>query len=144
RVYLNIRGREPQGIVDPAGVPALCAELEGGLSSLVDEQGTACRSRICRPADSYRRGARNIPPDLLVYLGDLHWRAVGSVGHGALWIAGNDTGPDEANHDSQGILILRAPGLGERGELEGLRLIDCGPSILSLLGQPPWESNAGS
>ena len=133
RVYLNVRGREPEGIVDPAEAPALCAQLSAELSKEPDEQGRALPWQIFRPADRYRE-VRGIPPDLIVYIGDLRFRAVGSMGHGALWIAGNDTGPDEANHAMQGIFILRCPGLAERGQLTGLRLIDCGPTILRLLG----------
>ncbi|MFN8449270.1 MAG: hypothetical protein U0521_11970 [Anaerolineae bacterium] len=33
----------------------------------------------------------NIAPDLMVYFGDLHWRAVGSLGHGKHWTLDNDT-----------------------------------------------------
>lgn len=36
QIYLNLRGREPQGIVDPAGGPALLAEIRTKLLALAD------------------------------------------------------------------------------------------------------------
>ena len=46
-----------------------------------------------------------VPPDLLVYPDDLNWRAIGTVGHETIYSDENDTGPDDANHDYNGILI---------------------------------------
>src|SRR5439155_23923394 len=47
-----------------------------------------------------------VPPDLIVYFGDLNWRSVGSVGHGTVWTHENDTGPDDANHAQLGMAIF--------------------------------------
>ena len=81
-----------------------------------------------------------VPPDLIVYFGDLHWRSVGSVGLGSIYTFDNDTGPDEANHDWHGIFIMNEAGC-ERGMVkpgyrEGLRLYDVGSTVLNLFGVP--------
>jgi len=57
----------------------------------------------------------------------------------------NDTGPDEANHDWQGIFVLSTAG-GEaplRGLLPEVSIYDVTPTLLRLLGQPVPEGLAG-
>ena len=75
-----------------------------------------------------------VPPDLIVYFGDLDWRSVGSVGLGSIHTFSNDTGPDDANHAQHGICILKADKLAGGGELEGMHLMDISPTVLDLLG----------
>jgi predicted AlkP superfamily phosphohydrolase/phosphomutase len=58
------------------------------------------------------------------------------VGTGTIYTYENDTGPDEANHAEEGLFIMRAPGLEGGRRLEALRLVDCGPTVLDLLGYP--------
>ena len=76
----------------------------------------------------------NIAPDLMVYFGDLHWRAVGSLGHGKHWTLENDTGPDYANHAVQGMFILNEPGKKGAGRVDGHQLMDIAPTLLDRFG----------
>jgi predicted AlkP superfamily phosphohydrolase/phosphomutase len=135
RVFVNVRGREPEGIVAPEAYEALRDELAGKLAAIPDEAGNELGTRVFKPEEIYRE-QRNIPPDLLVYFGDLRWRSMGRVGTGAIHTHENDTGPDDANHAEEGIFIMRAPGLEGDRKIEGARLIDCGPTVLDLLGYP--------
>jgi predicted AlkP superfamily phosphohydrolase/phosphomutase len=88
--------------------------------------------------------ARGDYPDLLVYFGDLDFRAIGTVGNPSLYTQSNDTGPDDANHDPDGVLIYRPPG-GHKapGERHNLRLVDIAPTVLGLFGLAPNEGGAG-
>ena len=53
-----------------------------------------------------------VAPDLLVLFGDLSWRAVGTVGGpDGIQTFENDTGPDDANHAQDGLLIMAGPGV---------------------------------
>ena len=133
RIHLNVRGREPEGTVDPADQDGLLEQLSGELMAIPDREGQAIHTQVHR-SDACYRECRNIPPELLVYFGDLDLRAVGSIGNGTLHLSDNDTGPDDANHDTQGIFILKAPGLENRRNVADLKLVDCGPTMLSLLG----------
>jgi predicted AlkP superfamily phosphohydrolase/phosphomutase len=103
RIFLNVAGREPRGIVPAAEVDGLLDRLEAGLRSL------ACGAETVRPTAAYRR-VEGIAPDLMVYLGSLGWRALATVGHDELYTADNDTGPDGANHDRLGVFLAWAPG----------------------------------
>ncbi|HZT43924.1 MAG TPA: alkaline phosphatase family protein [Chthonomonadaceae bacterium] len=105
RLYLNVRGREPQGVVAPEEVEALKAELIAKLEALEDDEGRPLGTKVFRPERLYA-AVRNIPPDLIVYFGDLHWRSVGSVGHPSIWTHENDIGPDDANHAQLGLFLM--------------------------------------
>ena len=133
RIFFNVQGREPEGIVPPDEFAALRDELATKLAAIPDEHGNALNTRVFKPEEIYRE-QRNVPPDLLTYFDDLRWRSVGSVGSGAIHTHENDTGPDDANHAEEGMFILRAPGLSGNRKLEGARLIDAGPTVLDLLG----------
>jgi predicted AlkP superfamily phosphohydrolase/phosphomutase len=135
RCFLNVRGREPEGIVEPADYERVRGDLIAGIEAIADERGRPIGSRAYRPEDLYRE-VRGVAPDLIVYFGDLDWRSVGAVGMGGIHTFENDTGPDEANHDWHGILVLSsvdgpAP---LRGDLGDLSIYDVAPTVLSLLG----------
>jgi predicted AlkP superfamily phosphohydrolase/phosphomutase len=132
RVFLNLRGEKPLGIVDPAEREHLLYQIAQGLRAIPGPDGRALDTQVFRPEQIYRE-CRGTPPDLIVYLGNLDWRAVGSLGTGAIHVAENDTGPDHANHTTSGVFVARVPG-AKPEPLADLRLLDCGPAILSLLG----------
>ena len=133
RIFFNVQGREPEGIVPADEFESLRNELATKLAAIPDERGNALNTRVFKPEEIYRE-QRNVPPDLLAYFDDLRWRSVGSVGSGAIHTHENDTGPDDANHAEEGMFILRAPGLAGNRKLDGARLIDAAPTILDQLG----------
>lgn len=148
RLFLNVRGREPQGIIAPEEAAILRDEIAVKLEALGDARGNPLGTRVFRPEHIYRT-CRNVPPDLIVYFGDLFWRSVGTVGNPSLWTQENDTGPDDANHAPFGIAILAdtplpsAPqGTGERRE--GLSLYDIAPTVLQAFGIPVPPGMAGN
>jgi len=104
RVFVNVAGREPQGVIPSEEYEAFRNQLAAELEATTDQHNDPIGTRAFRPEDVYRR-VTNIPPDLIVYLGNLAWRSVGSVGHGTLHVFENDTGPDDANHAQNGLYI---------------------------------------
>ncbi len=139
RVFLNVKGREPQGIVDSQDYETLRDELAEKLGSLLDEDGRPMENQVLRPQQLYR-ACNNVPPDLIVYFDGLKRRSVGTVG-GDILSRENDRGPDDSNHDFQGIFIgtrmseLRS---GERNgtRVEGASCMDITPTILHEFGNP--------
>ena len=134
RLNLNVAGREPQGTVAPEEFDVLREELQQKLEALGDDQGRPIGTVTYRPEDLYRE-QNGIPPDLLVYFGDLGWRSIGQVGTGSVHVFENDTGPDDANHAPDGVYIVSGNGVGA-GEGEQRPIFDIGPTLLALLGEP--------
>ncbi len=139
RLFLNVRGREPQGQVAPGDYERVRERLMDEIAAIEDPSGKNIGSVALRPQELYKV-QRGVPPDLIVYFGNLDWRSVGSVGYGSIYTFENDTGPDDANHAQHGIFAMRVPGRVDTGRrLDGLRLYDVAPTILDLYGMqvPP-------
>jgi len=142
RLFLNVKGREPQGIVDPSRYEETRDELIQRLEAMPGPDGERLGTRVFKPEEVYTE-VRGVAPDLIVYFGDLKWRSVGTVGYDDVFTYENDTGPDGANHDRTGVFVMAgAPGQ-VTGRQEGLRLIDVGPSVLSLYGLEAPEGAEG-
>jgi len=142
RVFLNVQGREPQGTVPPGELDGVLEELSERLEALPGPDGEPLGTRVYRPEDLYEE-VNGVAPDLLVFFGDLAWRAVGTVGGGdGVYTYENDTGPDDANHAQDGLLIMAGPGI-EPGVAETMDLLDVAPTVLELLGLEPLPSMRG-
>ena len=133
RVFFNVQGREPQGVIPPGDYETFRDEIKSRLEALTDDSGRPLKSPVFKPKEIYR-SVRNVAPDLIVHFGELLWRSVGTVGHGKLHVQENDTGPDACNHAQFGMFVLAAPNWSQRGEYHGARLLDVAPTLLDLAG----------
>ncbi len=139
RIFFNVKGREPQGIIEPGDYDKFRDELAEMLEAMTDEKGNNIGTRALKPEEVYRE-VNNVPPDLVVYLGNLDWRSAGSVGTGTVYLYENDTGPDDANHAEDGIFIWKSPDIGHRAEPQQYSIFDIAPTILKYFGiDPPPE-----
>ncbi len=142
RVFLNVAGREPQGIVSPTAVEETLDALVEQLGELCDEDGCPIPVRAMRPREIYQ-AVHGTAPDLLLYFGDLHWRTVGGLGYGRPITRDNDIGPDDANHAEEGLYIwVPASGTGA-GRSEERQLMDVAPTILEALRLPADPTHQG-
>ena len=133
RIFLNVRGREPEGIVAPEDYEGLCAELAGKLKEIPDDRGEALRTDVWMPRELYRE-VKGVPPDLIVIFGELTWRAVGTMGYESLYLYENDTGPDEANHAQYGYFSWSGPGIAAQREAVDIDILDVAPTVLEGMG----------
>ena len=136
RVFLNVAGREPQGVIAPGDYERTRDELAALLCGVCGPDGEALNTVVYKPQEIYQQ-VNGVAPDLIVYWDDLLWRSVGSVGHPAIWTRENDTGPDDANHAEDGLLIFDDPRQRPGGrELQGLQIMDFAPTVLRYFGLP--------
>jgi predicted AlkP superfamily phosphohydrolase/phosphomutase len=133
RVFLNVAGREPEGLVAPADYESVRDELRAALAAVPDHEGRPMGNHAFRPEELYPE-VNGVAPDLIVYLGALRWRSVGTLGLGTgLYTFENDTGPDDANHAPTGVFALSGPGVVP-GPVDGLSIYDVAPTAQALLG----------
>jgi predicted AlkP superfamily phosphohydrolase/phosphomutase len=136
RVFINVAGREPQGLVPPEDYERTRDELIALLQAVHGPDGEPLHTVVYKPQSIYRQ-VNGIAPDLIVYWDNLLWRSVGSVGHGTIWSRENDTGPDDANHAEEGIFIFADPHHNGGGrQLSGLGIMDFAPTVLQFFGLP--------
>jgi predicted AlkP superfamily phosphohydrolase/phosphomutase len=134
RVFLNVQGREPQGMISRAEYEGFRDRLAREIEAIPDEKGQSIDTTVLKPEALYRK-VNGIAPDLFAYFGKLRWRSVGTVGLGAIQTFENDTGPDDANHAEEGIFILAGPGIPANRQWHEGQLMDIAPTLLRLLHQ---------
>jgi predicted AlkP superfamily phosphohydrolase/phosphomutase len=136
RIFLNVKGREPQGTISLADYEKERSLLAKKLETLPAPSGQSLNVQVFKPQQIYQK-VRGVAPDLIVYFDELAWRSVGSVGGGALFTTENDTGPDDANHAPYGLMIFFDPKHPQEGQvIEGAQLYDILPTLLARYNIP--------
>jgi predicted AlkP superfamily phosphohydrolase/phosphomutase len=130
---INLRGREPQGIVEPADLERTCDELEALMRSLVNPAtGRRAVAGVVRVARDLRGARAERLPDLVARwdasapIAALSSPAVGTVG-------GPSPDARPGTHAAPGVLIARGPGFGP-GDRLASRVEDLAPTLLERLG----------
>jgi predicted AlkP superfamily phosphohydrolase/phosphomutase len=134
RVFMNVKGREPQGIIPQAEYERERDELVAKLQAVPDHEGRPMATKALKPEDLYC-GDLVDAPDLLVYFDDLAWRAGQDVGHDAIYSFDTEIGPDDSVHDYYGMFLM-SPADGQAGPRQDLNILDVGPTVLKLMGLP--------
>lgn len=135
-IYLNVRGREGDGVVEPAQADAVAQELAGGLTSLIDPQRGMQAVRCAKTKREIYAGAYlDEAPDLVVGF---------AAGYRASWTTALGGIPAELFEDNvkkwggdhiidpslvPGVLFMNRPFDGTSA-----RLTDLSPTILAALG----------
>ncbi|MGB8644163.1 MAG: alkaline phosphatase family protein [Anaerolineae bacterium] len=145
-VYLNVRGREPQGIVEPGEYETTRDAVILAMQALSDpETGKPIFDMVYRREEIYRGPALELAPDVVGLIdGPYHcaavdWRAnnasqgiVEKVGNQLLFVS--DT---SGQHRMDGILAVGGGGIAPEAQFtQQPRLIDLAPTILQLFGEP--------
>lgn len=133
RVFINVKGREPNGVVEPADYERFREEVKARFEETVDDKGQVMGTQVFKPNEVYR-AVRNVAPDLVVHFGGLYWRSIGGVGYPTIHVQENDTGPDGCNHAQFGSFVLASPNSPLQGEIRGAHLLDIAPTLLELGG----------
>jgi predicted AlkP superfamily phosphohydrolase/phosphomutase len=145
-IWLNLRGREPEGIVEPADYEATRARVSEALRGWCDERGSAVVRRVWRREELYTGPHVERAPDLLLELADVDGyspsclrspgpgpalRRLPSSEHGA----GKGGGMNGA-HRRDGLFVLAGSGVRSAGELPAADIVDVLPTLLALTGVP--------
>ena len=132
---LNVRGREPEGIVEPGEeYERVCAELSAALERMENPStGRAAVRRVVRTDDVYAGPRRDQLPDLMVL-----WAEEAAIDELRSPEIGIVTAPSPdrrlGTHRPPGFVIARGPGFGAGVTLDGADVLDLAPTVLSLLG----------
>lgn len=142
RMFLNVKGREPEGCIDPEDYEKVLNELKEKLENIPDDKGRKMNTIAYRRDDIYNGPYVNRMPDLVVSFDDLYWRSSEDVGHSEIYTFETEIGPDDAMHSQYGMFILSNAGK-KRGRVEGCELIDGAQNIFDILGMAPPNDMEG-
>ena len=133
RIFLNVKGREQNGIIEPEDYEEWIEKLTKLLKEIPDDKGKPMNTMVYKPERLYKT-VRGDAPDLMVYFDDLNWRSAGTVGHDSMYLEENHTGPDDAVHDYFGVFIISHLNEKIGKQLETKNILDITPTILKIFG----------
>ena len=129
-VSVNLKGREPGGIVDPADFEKVREEVRASLAEFRDpETGDAPIAKIYRKEEILSGRFLDIAPDLLLVPAPLYslTHAKGMV-EKADWLSGD--------HRLEGVIVATGPEVKAGPLASPAELIDLGPTSMAALGVP--------
>jgi predicted AlkP superfamily phosphohydrolase/phosphomutase len=145
-VWLNLRGREPEGTVDTGAYEATRAEIVDALAGWRDGAGQPVLRRVWRREELYAGPYVERAPDLLLELAPVDGYSpscLRSAGPGPalrrLTPAEHGAGRGQGmsgSHRRDGMLVLAGPGVRSIGRLSGAEIVDMLPTFLALAGVP--------
>ena len=138
-IYLNLRGRQPQGVVDPGHESdLLCRQLAEDLLTLTDPtSGGLIVARVARGEELYWGPYASEAPDLVVFFRDQEYEALrfGQFLPGTQVIASPRL-RDFASHRPMGLFAIKGPNTRKSMEVSDISIMDIAPTVLFLLGEP--------
>jgi predicted AlkP superfamily phosphohydrolase/phosphomutase len=135
-VHINLKGREPQGIVERgAEYERLRDQLIGDLRALTLPDGAPLIEHIWKKEEIYRGAHLDAAPDILFLPRNLETIAFGDFEFGSNKVLEKSFGVS-SSHRMNGIFIASGAGIRNIGEFRGAQLIDLAPTLLHLLGLP--------
>lgn len=145
-VHINVKGRDPQGIVDPRDYERVRGEVRHALESIVAPSGDPLFSKVWVRDDLYRGPFADEAPDLV---GDVRDPSHGVYGWWDLsvppFLLPSDTGVEDRNrvgmHRPTGIYLLRDPLAKSSAENERVELPTILPAVLAGRSLLPLESD---
>ncbi|UCG25961.1 MAG: alkaline phosphatase family protein [Chloroflexota bacterium] len=135
QVYLNMVGREPNGIVKQGDYQQRRQELVETLGELRDENGRPLISKIIVREETYHGPYAENGPDLHLIIDDYNMIAFPLFATDGKVITDQIRG-DSGCHRREGIFVANGPGIREAQELAEANILDLAPTIMHLLGEP--------
>ena len=133
QIFINLKGREPAGIVEEKDYNNLIKELSEKLKGIRGDNGKILDTKIFNKEEHLKGKYENIAPDIIVYFDNLEYGCNTTlVGNETLWSPNTAKGSDDAAHSRQGIFIIKNN--KANGNLGEISAIDVAPTILNELG----------
>jgi predicted AlkP superfamily phosphohydrolase/phosphomutase len=138
QIYINLRGREPEGIAPPEEYEALRDEIARRMMAIVDpEDGRPVVDRVYRKEELYHGRFLEGAPDLLAIMRGLTYiTRMGYEFAGERGVLFREPYTDETGgHRLEGILLAAGPDI-RPGTLPERPIVDLTPTLLQLQGCP--------
>ena len=135
-VHINLKGREPQGIVNPGEeYERVRDDVINSLRELKLPNGLPLVEYIWKKEEIYRGAHLAEAPDILFLPHNLETIAFGDFEFGSNKIIQPSFGVS-SSHRMNGIFVASGAGVKNAGEFSGASLIDLAPTILHLMSLP--------
>jgi predicted AlkP superfamily phosphohydrolase/phosphomutase len=138
QIFVNLRGREPQGIVEPGSeYERVLSLLEEKLAALSDPaDGQTVITRMIRGSELFGDAVAWGAPDLVLLMRDLAYitRQGYEFGTTPGVIFQQPASHESGSHREDGIAVLAGPHFVQKPWRESHAIVDIAPTLLHLLG----------
>lgn len=133
-IYLNLRGREEQGALDPQQYEAVRDEIILKLKNLKDpETGKTVSAKVHKREEIYHGEYIEIAPDLVIEQNDEIQGVSTSVGMGQIFSRASE---DVGHHRIDGIFIAWGQNIKKGVDIRKVKIYDVAPTILHIFAIP--------
>ncbi len=138
RIYINLKGREPQGIVKPGKeYEELRDQLIEELRNLKDPvTGKKVDIDIFKKEEIYHGEHLDKGPDIVFFINKERTRINWTFDHDSFFTYDLSLRRDNAGHRTNGILIMKGPEIKKGEKISQAEIIDVAPTILYMIGYP--------
>lgn len=142
-IYVNLNGRDPQGIVKPG------KEYEELRSFLIDElkklkdpkTGRNVVDKIYKKEELYQGAFLDQAPDLAFWMEGIECLDEIPQGNTPLFI--NSDKRKSGTHRREGIVLIKGNDIKKDNKIDGAQIIDLAPTILHMMGIPVLDDMDG-
>ena len=150
-IRINLKGRQPEGIVEPEEYESLCTQIIQRLLSLIDEEtGENVFEHAFRKSEVYHGQYVEDAPDIILVPRNYEYLLPAGTEETILkrekvpFISPiSDESMKCADHNLEGMFILSGPDVKANVRIPNASLIDIAPTILHLMGEPIPEDMDG-
>jgi predicted AlkP superfamily phosphohydrolase/phosphomutase len=144
QIYLNIRGREKEGLIKPKDYNNVLDDLAQKILDIRDPKGNKLSTKVFKRTEIHSGPYSRYGPDLFINFDDCRWNISELIGYGEGDVYSYDTplGADDGGHGQFGFFVMAGAGIPNIGEIRA-HLIDVAPTVLSLMDVPVPEDMEG-
>ncbi|MEN3332646.1 MAG: hypothetical protein V7641_2011 [Blastocatellia bacterium] len=136
QIYVNLKGREPQGTVEEKDYDSVCRRLVERLSALRDPQtGEAWAGEVFRREQVYQGPRVADAPDVAFLPRDMRYLPLGNADFTSNKFMVEAFGISGC-HRMHGVMIGNATAVKQAVRLDAARIYDVAPTLLYLMGEP--------
>ena len=137
-VRLNVRGREPEGIVDPNQYEIVREDIMRHLEEVLDPDGKRAFTSILRREECYIGPQTRLAPDIVIVPREFQTSISTTF---APWVFRRYR---HYSHHLNGLFVAWGPDIVARGQhVKGVNILDVAPTVLQLMGIPVPEDMDG-
>jgi len=139
-IFINLKGRDPNGIVEQGQYDKMRNDIIEKLSALVDpSSGKKAVNKVYKREELYNGPFIEFAPDLLIdWIDSAYMPTESDKDKDSIFVERwreNMNWPTSGSHRINGILLAKGPDIAKNKKIEGSRIIDMTPTWLYMLDQ---------
>jgi predicted AlkP superfamily phosphohydrolase/phosphomutase len=136
-IYINLKGREPEGCVEPHDYESTRQKVADTLATLTDpDDGSRIVDHVYRKEELFSGPFLEQAPDLLVVMRDYAYITRGGNELTATQIVAPPAVRHSGNHRLDGMLVMWGPGIRQGAKLKSAHIMDVMPPLLQIMDIP--------